>query len=199
VKALSLSQPWLWAMLDPVADKGIENRDWMPPIEMIGQRIALHAAKSFDDDALPMLWEAGFKLPGEYQKSAIIGVATIDRVVTEDRTLPEPQKRWFFGKCGWVLTDRRPLPRPIPWDGALGLWTVPPLIEGEIVRQIEGDAAGVETSSAWVAAHPGEHLWFEYDGLPSCVCCGIMRAKSTAKKPQKPCRGVARIELRSTP
>ncbi len=140
MKALSFSQPWLWAVLDEVADKAVENRTWPPPIEMIDQQIALHAAKSFDDAGSYRLWDLGIKTPDMYAKSAIVGVATIDRIVTEDRTLPDLQKRWYQGPFspdgktvyGWILKDRKKLARPISWDGGLGLWTVPPIVENEI-------------------------------------------------------------------
>lgn len=218
MKALSLLQPYPWAIFDEVADKNLENRFWPPPIEMIEQRIALHASKGFDDTALPMIWGFGLKTPDMYTKSAIVGVATIDRVVTEARTLTPGQARWYMGPIrdgktvhGWILKDRQRLPRPIPWDGALGLWTVPPLIEGEILAQLDGSLrtppylvpyaatlakAGVENATEWAAKNPGAHLWFEYDGVASCVCCGGCKPRDTAKK-TKPCRGVVRISLRS--
>ncbi len=223
MKGLSLLQPWLWCIYDEVADKDLENRFWPPPIDMIDQQIALHASKGFDDDALPMIWSLGVKTPedGIYQKSAIVGVATVDRVITEVRTLTSGQLRWYQGPVrdgktvyGWLLKDRKKLPRPIPWDGALGLWTVPPLIEQEIGNQLAGSVrtppylipyakalhdAGVTNHAEWAAVRPNEHLWFEYDGIPSCCWCGVCKPKDTAKKPVKPCKGVARIELRGTP
>ncbi len=218
MKALSFSQPWLWAIYDPVANKDIENRDWNLPIDMIDVDIVAHAAKSFDDSALPRLWNNfGLQTPSEYTKSAIIGVFKVDRVVTEPRTLTEHQRRWYFGPTrngktnyGWILKDRRLLPRPIPWDGALGLWAVPPIIEGLIRRQLAGDyvptylpaitaalaAAGVDSVLQWTERHPGQHLWFTYDGLPSCAACGKNKPKETAKRAPKPCRGLVGISLR---
>jgi hypothetical protein len=222
MKALSFSQPWLWAIFDPTANKDIENRQWMPPIDMIGQPFACHAAKSFDDDGLTALWDLLLETPREYTKSAIIGVATIDRVVTCSRTLSPSQAQWFMGDpetgmldgrqvYGLVLRDRKLLPRPIPWDGALGFWTLPPMIESEVQAQLAGSAytppyripfaktlhdAGVATNQEWAEKHPGEHLYFVYEGLPSCVCCGKVQPKDTAKKPPKPCRGIATIGLR---
>lgn len=211
MRGLSLSQPWLWAML--YAGKDIENRDWQPPIAMIGKTIALHAAKSFDDDGVlffarhPRLH---YDRPTEYPKSAILGVATIDRIVTDPKSLTAAQRQWFFGPFGWVLTGIRALPRPIPWDGALGLWVVPPIVDALIRRQLDGDhvakylppyvaalaAAGFENAEQWAKHNPGVHLWFEYDDLPSCVACGKVKPRDTAKNPGKPCKGVVGVELR---
>jgi hypothetical protein len=150
MKALSLSQPWCWAVLH--ANKHIENRSWQPPIEMIGQQIVLHAAKSWDDERqyvyrehghlglltpIGMLLAMGLEPPSRrdlYQVSALVGIATIDRVVTKSDTLPEDQKRWFFGEYGWVLTNVLSLPRPIACTGKQGLWTVPAPLTAEIAE-----------------------------------------------------------------
>ena len=154
MKALSFSQPWLWAVLH--AGKHVENRSWPPPIHMIGERIALHAAKSFDTDLsyagrspIGYLLLHGFAPPASfhsYDKSAIVGVATIDRVVTEKKTLAEDQKRWFFGEYGWILTDVHALTRPIAATGKLGLWEVPFDMVAEINEQLgtAASAAGQE-------------------------------------------------------
>lgn len=156
MKALSLSQPWCWAVMDPVVRKHIENRTWQPPIGMIGQTIAIHAAKSWDDkrqyhvyvDAgriemkTPigfLLWH-GFVPPWSrtelYPSSCIVGVATIDRIVTRPDTLDEDQRKWFFGPFGWVLTNVRRLEETIPASGKQGLWNVPPDLERGIHAQL---------------------------------------------------------------
>jgi len=41
MKALTLKQPWAWAVAH--AGKDVENRTWKPPASVIGQRIAIHA------------------------------------------------------------------------------------------------------------------------------------------------------------
>ncbi len=142
MKCLSLSQPWCWSMLDEVAAKHIENRTWAPPIADIGHVFALHAAKSWDDkQAYRVAVDAqrfenrtpiGYFLhhgithaPARrelYVTSAIVGYATLDRVVTEVKTLPEAQRRWFFGPYGWVLANVTPLYVPIPAAGKQGFW-----------------------------------------------------------------------------
>src|ERR1700694_167443 len=49
MKAISLWQPW--ASLIACGAKPYETRHWAPPRELIGQRIAIHAAKKVDRDA----------------------------------------------------------------------------------------------------------------------------------------------------
>lgn len=156
MRALSFSQPWLWATLR--AGKHVDNRSWAPPIAMIDQRIALHAATSFD--AKPnylcdvprseprMLTPIGYLLslgldpPARralYDTGVIVATAVIDRIVTEPRTLPEDQKRWFFGPYGWILKDLRLLSVPVIATGKLGLWEVPEDI-AQVVRHREWNA-----------------------------------------------------------
>ncbi len=141
MKALSFSQPWLWAVL--YGGKRVENRKWAPPIRMIDQRIALHAAKSWDKNYGPTfdLMGQSARMPQRfdlYTKSAIVGVATIDRIITDPKSLPEDQRGWFFGPVGWILSNVIPLTQPIAATGALQLWQVPPVLESEILEQLGG-------------------------------------------------------------
>lgn len=143
MKFLSFSQPWLWAILN--AGKHVENRVWQPPIAMIGQRFALHAAKSWDADAVSMFTRFAIDAPNRYdsyEKSAIVGVATIDRIVTTAKTLPPDQARWFFGPFGWILTDVRKLATPIPMKGAQGLRGLAPEVEMQINAQLAEGSRG---------------------------------------------------------
>jgi hypothetical protein len=149
VKVLSLSNPWPWTIFDlpPPDAKNIENRSWMPPIADIGTRIAFHAAKSWDEAAISFLFRMGITtMPARkdmYPTGVIIGVVTIDRVVTESRTLRPDQRRWFFetrddGKqnYGWLLVDVRRLTTPIPYRGAQGLRNLPPDVTAAIESQL---------------------------------------------------------------
>lgn len=141
MRVLSLSRPWTWAIFDPIADKGIENRTWAPPIEAIGHRFAIQAAKSWDDDAIELFFNLGIDhFPARrdsYPYGVIVGVATLDKVVTTEKTLPAKQARWFFGEYGWVLTHRIALPEPVPCKGALGFRILPFDATADIVRQLE--------------------------------------------------------------
>lgn len=147
MRFLSLSRPWPWAIFDPVADKGIENRSWAPPIDLIGHVIALQAAKSWDDGAISFFLKLGIShFPNRkdlYPEGVIVGVATLDRVVTTARTLTPVQARWFFEPTeerpnyGWVLANRIALRSPVPCKGAQGLRTLVPEIAAQVQSQLE--------------------------------------------------------------
>lgn len=140
MRFLSFSQPWLWSITTLVMPAGfavepkrIENRTWQPPIDMIGQRFALHAAKSWDDSAAGFFLRLGIDwFPARralYPSSCIVGVATLDRIVTSSRTLSSAQAPWYMGPTnadgdtvfGWVLTDVRRFADVIPMKGGQGL------------------------------------------------------------------------------
>ena len=131
MKALSIRQPWAWAIFR--AGKDIENRDW--PTRLRG-RVAIHAAKGMTRDeyqnALYFIQEATgkFQCPDfeEIVRGAIIGTAEIADCVSES-TSP-----WFMGDYGFVLRDVIALPEPIECRGALGFWDVPSGIERLIVK-----------------------------------------------------------------
>ena len=53
MRGLTLHQPWAWAIAH--AGKNVENRTWAPPAYMIGERIAIHAGKRFDEEAWTFL------------------------------------------------------------------------------------------------------------------------------------------------
>jgi hypothetical protein len=130
MKALSIKQPWVWAILN--AGKDIENRSWKTSFR---GSIALHAsAKPNREARLPR----GIRCPdfGTLDTSSICGVALVVDITTKSRS------KWFYHpdddhtNYGWVLADVTPLVAPIPCNGALNLWNVPPEIQRAIERQI---------------------------------------------------------------
>jgi hypothetical protein len=130
MKALSIQQPWVYAILRE--GKDIENRRW--PTKHRGW-IALHASLSA---------QAGARLPRGHKTpdprtldyGAICGVARIAAMVTKSRS------KWFQKPSrgqinfGWVLTDVKRLKKPIRCKGALRLWNVPPNVLRSIKRQL---------------------------------------------------------------
>jgi hypothetical protein len=58
LKAISLWQPW--ASLIAVGAKPFETRHWAPPRELIGQTVAIHAAKKIDKDAVDLAEEVAY-------------------------------------------------------------------------------------------------------------------------------------------
>lgn len=123
--ALTLKQPWLWAVLH--AGKTIENRKWPPPAKIIRKIIALHASKGFDYSGTDFLWHRGLSFPAPLPRGCILGIATVEGYLTQSA---DP---WFFGPYGWVLSNVRVLPEPIPARGMLGLWQVNPLMAERVV------------------------------------------------------------------
>lgn len=125
MRALSVRQPWAWAIL--YAGKDIENRSWQNK-HTIGT-IAIHASAGPDRlDDLP----SGVRKPkpDELVRGAIVGVVDVVGCVERHRS------RWFSGPLGWVLKNPRPLSKPIPCKGALGLWEVSPAQKRAIQRQL---------------------------------------------------------------
>lgn len=63
--ALTLWRPWPWVILHSKRPKRVENREWIPPTNMlrVGERFAFHAGKTFDEDAAEHLRIAGIDVP----------------------------------------------------------------------------------------------------------------------------------------
>lgn len=140
--ALTLWQPWCFIVVEGI--KRVENRPWAPPKAVIGQRIALHAGRTYDKAAEQAIEASplyGRRLPAEaHIAGAIIGVARVERYVyglgeslpgtgsaaaTIEEWIPG-QSGWFFGPYGWLLSDIVKLPEPVVCNGMQKLWTVKP-------------------------------------------------------------------------
>jgi hypothetical protein len=131
--ALSIKQPWLYSILH--CGKDIENRNWKPSDNMVGQQIALHSSKIFDK-----------KFQKYYEKNknvcicgAILGVATIKEVVQESKS------KWFEGKYGIVLINVVALKEPIYCMGKLKFWQVEKEIEEKIKKELCGSRLIIKT------------------------------------------------------
>jgi len=131
VKALSIRQPWAWAILH--AGKDIENRDWRPrnPGLRFRGEFLIHASATMSryeyEDCLATLhaisvkrqFKAGLTLPAfpNLLRGGIVGVAEIVDVVSASAS------PWFFGPVGLVIRNARPLPfRPL--KGQLGFFEI---------------------------------------------------------------------------
>lgn len=115
--ALSIRQPWAWAILH--AGKDVENRDWSTRFR---GPICIHAAKGmtrleWDEASHWMLMNFGAVAPrlSEIQRGGIIGTAEIVDCVDQS------DSPWFFGRYGFVLRNARPVDF-IPVKGALGFF-----------------------------------------------------------------------------
>lgn len=138
MKALSIRQPWAWAILH--AGKRVENRDWQHvPRAMIGETFLLHAAKGCTQDEYfeaarsmrfgPLSGDGRYpgeliprELPELHQltRGAIVGRA---KLVRYDHSNASP---WAVpGALHLILADVSRLTSPIPFKGALGFFEVP--------------------------------------------------------------------------
>jgi hypothetical protein len=127
MKALSIRQPWAWAIL--YAGKDIENRTrpfkhrgpmliqasaYKPsPIDLAefrmlnARQVEAHTGKPFDEI-----------FPATFTLGSIVGVVDVVEVVASSRS------PWFLGPYGLVLANARRL-QPFGWRGQLGLFDVP--------------------------------------------------------------------------
>lgn len=147
MRALSLLQPW--ASLVIVGAKRWETRSWKAPWSMIGQVIAIHASKSFDDEHRALTLDPPFSAPlkasrivtlGDVPRGAILGTARLwscraTNVVRHELTEPELSfGNYEDGRWAWELVDVQKLDTPIPARGSLGLWEVSPNHDAELSR-----------------------------------------------------------------
>lgn len=139
MKALSIRQPWAWAIIE--AGKDVENRDWSVRYQGYadarrlaqearardGGRFLIHASAGmtnaeFDEffDFMAKSLPSGLPMPSRrlLPRGGIVGSAQLCDVVTNH---PSP---WFFGPVGLVLRDVKKLPF-MPCKGTLGFFNVP--------------------------------------------------------------------------
>lgn len=151
MKALTLYEPW--ASLVAFGHKANETRSWKAPHSAIGQRIAIHAAKTAEHCLLigPLSKRAGWTEDefhshlisvGTDPYGKILAVATLEacRRVEEVRDVLSDQERAFGdysnGRFAWILRDVARLQGPLTIRGMQGLWKVPLSFEDELLRRI---------------------------------------------------------------
>lgn len=126
MKALSIRQPWAWAIMR--AGKDIENRTWRTNIR---GTILVHASKGLGkeeyeyarDDILFALGDdapgVGFPSRKDLCRGCILGTVEVVDCVDCVEFSGSP---WFYGPVGFVLANPKPFAEPIPCSGALGFW-----------------------------------------------------------------------------
>jgi len=118
--ALSIRQPWAWAIIH--AGKDVENRSEniaRRAERLVGQTVLIHAGKTFYEDDFDTFERLGIDVPIEDLRfGGIIGSA---RIMAVSRRHPS---RWAQrGQWQIVLTDARPRPFR-PCRGQLGFFRV---------------------------------------------------------------------------
>ncbi|HEY3265533.1 MAG TPA: hypothetical protein VGM37_01305 [Armatimonadota bacterium] len=138
---LTLIQPWAAAIAH--GGKRIENRVWKSD-RAIGQRIAIHAGLRFDEadewSILRLLDRES--LVDAHVHGAIVAVAQVDDFVTNPFDVTADQRPWFCGPVGWVLSNVRALPEPVPCRGAQGLWPVPADVAARVMERVQKGGRG---------------------------------------------------------
>lgn len=118
MKALSIQQPWAWAIL--YFGKPIENRTWYTNFR---GRILIHAGKKYDKEGERFIQymfgqsHAIFIPESQCLLGGIVGEIDIVNCVTQS------DSPWFFGPYGFVLKNPKPLPF-MPMRGQLGFFEV---------------------------------------------------------------------------
>src|SRR5215510_1819515 len=135
--ALSVYQPWPWAIFHALPRKDIENREWTTSYR---GWLAIHASKKtitkpYYQEFLDIYSEMGgdiSQVPARQDMplGAIIGVTRVIGCVKR-HTSP-----WFEGTWGWVLEDPIALPKPIAINGQTGLWGVPETERQKLLDQV---------------------------------------------------------------
>lgn len=121
--ALSVRQPWAWAIIH--AGKDIENRTWRQPNPGLNFRgpVCIHASTGMTRDEFEGAIEdidcvsSVDRMPQarELVRGAIIGVADVIDVVRHS------DSKWWCGPVGIVLANPRAVD-PIPCKGQLGFF-----------------------------------------------------------------------------
>lgn len=128
MRALSIRQPWAWAILH--AGKDVENRDWRAAWAPSGE-LLLHAAKGctlqeFREAADVIEGISGRRPPplDQLARGGIVGAFRVSRAVRQEH----PASRWAVpGLVHLHLVDVRPLPF-VELAGQLGFFEVPPSV-----------------------------------------------------------------------
>ncbi len=118
MKALSIQQPWAWAILAGV--KRVENRTWRT---FHRGPLLIHASKK------PWAGQAdlrGHVPPRELPVGVLLGtVDVLDCVPVGGDLFERIDDPLAVGPWCWLLGNPRPFERPIPFQGKPGLFDVP--------------------------------------------------------------------------
>lgn len=130
--ALTLHRPWPLAICK--LGKRVENRGWEPPKRIIGQWLAIHAGKVFDENAaVAVCCEINSAMPisSRFHPLGIVALVKVTGFTRDEELLTTEQKRWWIGPVGWVLDDVVAFDSPVVAVGKQGLWPV----EGEALEK----------------------------------------------------------------
>lgn len=120
--ALTVQQPWVWAITDH--GKRVENRVWAPGYRI--DRLLIHAGLTLDKHAVKWFNDSGLNVPDGLVTGSIVAITSLVGVCSTTVRDPAVVCRcglWAAaGQHHWQLGDVEVLPEPIPCRGRLGLW-----------------------------------------------------------------------------
>lgn len=148
MKALTVQQPWAWAILH--GGKLVENRTWATKHR---GELAVHAGARLSERGCQLLPDyldranpdalAAYTDPSlELAYGAVLG--TVDLIgchvagegccdsLWGEHAYDEHRGRTRRDLFHWELDNVRPLAEPVPCRGALQLWTVPPDVQARV-------------------------------------------------------------------
>lgn len=151
MKAISIWQPW--ASLIAVGAKRIETRHWAAPASVIGERVAIHAAKRKPGPLSDRMHEAlggSISQPVEVLPlGVIVCTVVIDRCEAMTRDLVNAASRtevsfgeFVPGRYAWFLRDVEET-RHVEMRGSQGFYDVP----DAIVRALDRPYRATDASS----------------------------------------------------
>lgn len=122
--ALSVRQPWAWAIL--YARKDVENRSWAPRFgldELLGRDLLIHAGRVVQDDAVEVVEAiSGHAVPQRLPTGGVVGVVRLVEVHHASDCYMTCSLWAQTDSWHWVLGRARPLARLVPCPGRLGLF-----------------------------------------------------------------------------
>jgi hypothetical protein len=132
MKALSVKQPWAWAIV--AGYKDVENRSRRTDFR---GRLLIHAAAQLDSSGFQFLWEMGLHkaLPAELPRGGLVGMIEV-----VDCTKHYDSKWAFPGYWHWVLGHAREFKSVLACPGHLGMFY--PAISARALGQVKRHAIG---------------------------------------------------------
>ena len=127
-RALSIRQPWAWLILNGYKD--LENRTWRTDYR---GPLLIHAGMRVETDKDAVEWafhlaaqiydESVIKIRQCYEQEKTLG-GLLGSVVLVD-CVDESPSAWFAGPHAFKLINPVLWPKPVPYKGLLGFFSVP--------------------------------------------------------------------------
>lgn len=162
LRALTLHRPWSDAIVR--GPKRVENRTWFPPARFVGQELAIHGGKTYDDHLeWPDGWQPSSSPMGIIGLTRLLGAAyrrgprRLQVLVPTPSMLPERDRElvrtrvdeirerlehiedeeWAtHGSVHWLLDEPTAI-EPVACKGKQGIWVVPTGEAEEVRRRVE--------------------------------------------------------------